>query len=166
MPHTMIITRLMTMISEKDIEIISHLRNNARKRITAISKQMNIPVTTIYDKVRVHEKRFVKKHVTLLDFPKLGFLSTAHISIQVDKDSREALQKFLQEKPNINSLYKTNFGTDFLAEGIFRDTAELQNFKEEVEEKFHINEIKIFNTIEELKKEEFLSKPEHMKMGV
>lgn len=152
------------MISKKDIEIISHLRNNARKKITHISKETNMPVTTIYDKVRAQEKKFVKKHATLLDFSKLGFLSSAHIAIKVEKDSRESLQKFLQEKPNINSLYKTNFGTDFLAEGIFRDTAELQNFKEEVEEKFHINEIRIFNTIEELKKEEFLSKPEHMKI--
>jgi len=151
------------MLSKKDIEIISHLRNNARKKITTISRQTNIPVTTIYDKVRVHERKFIKKHTSLLDFQKMGFLATAHIAIKVEKDSREALQKFLLEKPNINSLYKTNFGTDLLAEGIFKDTAELQNFKEEIEEKFHTNEIRIFNIIEELKKEEFLTKKEHFK---
>jgi len=150
------------MLSKKDIEIISHLRNNARKKITTISRQTNIPVTTIYDKVRVHERKFIKKHTSLLDFQKMGFLATAHIAIKVEKDSREALQKFLLEKPNINSLYKTNFGTDLLAEGIFKDTAELQNFKEEIEEKFHTNEIRIFNIIEELK-EEFLTKKEHFK---
>ena len=151
------------MLSKKDIEIISHVRNNARKKITTISRQTNIPVTTIYDKVRVHERKFIKKHTSLLDFQKMGFLATAHIAIKVEKDSREALQKFLLEKPNINSLYKTNFGTDLLAEGIFKDTAELQNFKEEIEEKFHTNEIRIFNIIEELKKEEFLTKKEHFK---
>ena len=157
--------RVEKMFSRKYAEIISHLRNNARKKITAISRQTKIPVTTIYDKVRVHEKRFVKKHTTLLDFSKLGFLATAHIAIKVEKDSREDLQKFLLEKPNINSLYKTNFGTDFLVEGIFKNTADLQNFKEELEEKFHTKDIQIFNIIEELKKEDFLTKEEHFTGG-
>ncbi|MEA2036255.1 MAG: Lrp/AsnC family transcriptional regulator [Nanoarchaeota archaeon] len=149
------------MISKKDCEILSHLRNNARRKITHISKQTEIPVTTIYDKVRVHERKFIKKHTALLDFTKLGFLSNAHIAIKVERDSREALQKFLLESININSLYRTNFGTDFLAEAIFKNSAEMQNFKEQLEDQFKINEINIFNTIEELKKEDFLTKKEH-----
>ncbi len=149
------------MISKKDLEIMAYLRKNARTKITSISKQTKIPVTTIYDKVRAQEKRFIKKHVTLLDFPKLGFLANAHIAIKVEKDSRDDLQKFLFEKTNINTLYKTNFGTDFLAEGVFRNVSEIQSFIEDIEERFHTNEIKVFNIVEELKKEEFLSKPEH-----
>ncbi len=148
------------MFTKKDVEIIPHLRNNARKRITHISKQTQIPVTTIYDRVKGHEKKIFKKHVSLLDFSKLG-LSSAHLAIKVEKDSRENLQKFLLEKANINSLYRTNFSSDFLAECVFKNSAEIQNFVEEIEEKFKIQEIKIFNVIEELKKEEFLTKKEH-----
>src|SRR3989338_1380587 len=121
------------MLTEKDPEIIPYLRNNARCRITMISKSTNIPATTIYDRV--------KRHAALLDFPKLGFLASAHIAIKVEKDSRKAMQRFLMEKPNINSLYKTNFGTDFLAEAVFRNSAEIQDFTEELEEKFNAKEI-------------------------
>jgi DNA-binding Lrp family transcriptional regulator len=122
---------------------------------------MEVPVTTIYDRLRTNEKRFVKKHTTLLDFTQLGFLAKAHIAIKVEKDSREELRQFLLEKPNINSLYRTNFHSDFLAEAIFRNTAELQNFKEEIERRFKPIDISLFHVIDELKKENFLTKPEH-----
>ncbi len=149
------------MLSKKDVEIISHLRNNARKKITHISKEMKMPVTTIYDRVRVHEKKFIKKHVSLLDFPKLGLHAKANIAIKVDKDSREKLQEFLMDHQNVNSLSRVNFGSDFLAEVVFRDTGEVQNFVENLEENYKISQIQVFNVIDELKKEDFLTKPEH-----
>ena len=150
------------MLSKKDAEFISHLRNNARKKITSISREMQIPVTTIYDKLRTHERKFVKKHVSLLDFPKLGLHAKAHISIKVNKDSREALQKFLMEHPNVNSLSKVDFGSDFLAEVVFKNSGEVRNFVERLEKDFDVNNTQVFSVIEELKKEEFLTKPEHL----
>ena len=152
------------MFSKKDALVLSHLRNNARKKITHISKEMQIPVTTIYDRLRAHEKKFVKKHVTLLDFPKIGLHAKANVAIKVEKDSREALQEFLMEHPNVNSLSKVNFGSDFLAEVVFKDISCVQNFVEDIEKNYSIDEIKIFNVIEELKKEDFLTKPEHFEI--
>jgi|SRR3989338_7746191 len=149
------------MISEKDAEIISHLRGNARKKITRIAQHTNIPVTTIYDKVRIHEKRFFKRHVTLLDFQKLGLLSHAALAIKVDRERREDLRKFLFAHTNINSLYRTNMGYDFLAETVFRNPAELQAFIDDLEANYKTNEIKNFTFIEELKREQFLTDPKH-----
>jgi len=148
------------MFSKKDAEIISHLRNNARKKITNISKEMKIPVTTIYDKVRAHEKKYIKKHVTLLDFQKLGMYARANLAIKVERSSRNALQKFLVEHPNVNSLSRVDFGSDFLADVVFKDNGELHGFIEDLESHYQ-TQVQIFNVIEELKKEEFLTKPEH-----
>ncbi|MBI2140128.1 Lrp/AsnC family transcriptional regulator [Candidatus Woesearchaeota archaeon] len=150
------------MLSEKDATIISHLRNNARKKITAIAAQTKIPVTTIYDKVRVHERKYVKKHTTLLDFPKLGYLTMAHVAVSVPREQREVVQKFLEEKPNVNSLFRTNMGHDFLAECVFKNPAELQHMVDHLEGFYRANSVKVFSIIEELKKEEFLTKPEHL----
>lgn len=152
------------MISEKDAQFISHLRNNARKKITHISREMKIPVTTVYDKLRMHENKFVNKHVTLLDFPKLGLHAKAHVSIKVDKDSRDALQNFLMEHPNVNSLSRIGFDSDFLAEVVFKDSGEVQNFTESLEKKYDVSNVQVFNVINELKKEAFLTKPEHMEV--
>jgi DNA-binding Lrp family transcriptional regulator len=149
------------MISKKDAEIISHLRNNARQKITTISRKTLVPVTTIYDKVRMQEKRFIKKHVTLLDFSKLGMHGCANIAINVEKESKDDLQRFLMANPNVNTLHKVNFSSDFLAEVVFKNIAEVENFVEKIESEYKINKIQIFSLVEELKKESFLTKPEH-----
>ena len=43
MPHQVISTVQAIMFSKKDAQIISHLRNNARKKVTHISREMKIP---------------------------------------------------------------------------------------------------------------------------
>ena len=105
------------MISHSDLEVISHLRNNARKKITEISRDMKIPVTTLYDKIRAHEKKgIMKKHITLLDFNKLGYYSRAVLAITVGVEKREQLKKYLMGHPRINSLYRVDAGHDFVFE--------------------------------------------------
>jgi DNA-binding Lrp family transcriptional regulator len=149
------------MFSKKDAEIITYLRNNARQKVTNIAKKTGMPVTTIYDKLRSHEKKYIKRHITMLDFNKLGLNAKSSISIAVDRDYRDSLQKFLMQHPNVNSLYRVNFGFDFLAEVIFKSMADVENFVECLEKDYHTTRIQNFTVIEELKKEDFLTKPEH-----
>ncbi|MFH1850334.1 MAG: Lrp/AsnC family transcriptional regulator [archaeon] len=151
------------MVSKKDIEIIAHLRRDGRKKITDIAKDTGIPVTTIYDRVRSHKKRFVKKHTALLDFEMLGLLSKAHLAIKADRDSRLELQMFMQDTPNVNSLYRVNLGYDYIAETVFRNMAELHNFAEQLERDFKCR-VEVFNVVEELKREDFLTEPGHLDM--
>jgi len=150
------------MISRKDAQIMSYFRNNARRKITFIAKETKIPLTTIYDKVRSHEKRFFKRYVSLLDFQNLGLNAKSHVAIAVERDSKESLQRFLMDNPNVNSLSKVNWGYDFLAEVVFKNLGEVQNFTENLEKSYNISQIRIFNVIEELKKEDFLTKPDHI----
>ena len=66
------------------------------------------------------------------------------------------------EHPNVNSLSKVDFGSDFLAEVVFKNSGEVRNFVERLEKDFDVNNTQVFSVIEELKKEEFLTKPEHL----
>ena len=153
------------MFPKKDLKIISHLRNNARKKITHISKEMQIPVTTIYDRLRIHEHRgVIKKHVALLDFKKLGYETKVNFAVKAKKDSREELQEFLMQNKNVNSLSRINYGFDFLFEGIFKNFSESENFIDEIEKKFGFEEIRKFHVVEELMKEEFLTKDIHLEV--
>ena len=146
------------MLSKNDIQIISHLRNNARKKVTEISKQMKMPATTIYDKIKSHQRKgIVKRHVALLDFSKLGYNSSAILALKVSAEQRKQLQEYLESHPNVNSLYKVNFDHDFVAECVFKDTGNLQDFIEETESKFTIKNSKVFSIVKEIKKEGFLS---------
>jgi len=148
------------MINEKDMKILSHLRSDARKKITEISRNINMPVTTIYDRLRSqHKKGIVKKHVTLVDFSKFGFNTSALVAFKVNTTNKEKLRKYLQEHPNINSLYKVNSEHNFLAEVVFKDIAKLYDFVDATNLQFNITDSKIFHVLSELKKEVFLTKP-------
>lgn len=146
------------MLKENDIKLLMHLRKNARKKITDISYEENVPVTTLYDRLRVYERKYLKKHTSLIDFRKLGFNSIVHIAIKVSRDKREKLQDFLMNNSSINSLYRINNGHDFLAECIFKDVSKQHEFLEDLQN--YDAETVVYEQVNELRKEEFLTNPE------
>ena len=145
------------MIKRKDLLILSYLRNNARQRLTSISRRTHIPVTTIYDNVRRYEKKFIVKHASLLDFRKLGFNAKTKVALKVN-GSRAELLSYLQEHPNVNSLYRTDSEYDLMAELVFRELRDVDEFMETLNSKFDIEKSVVFNITEDLKREEFMSK--------
>jgi DNA-binding Lrp family transcriptional regulator len=100
---------------------------------------MGIPATTIYDRLRIHQnKGIIKKNVCLVDFSKIGLGSHIYLSLKAERESRKGLENFLRGHSNVNSLYKTNFGNNYLVEGVFRSPNEVEEF---IEKSDLINEI-------------------------
>jgi Lrp/AsnC family transcriptional regulator for asnA, asnC and gidA len=147
------------MITEKDVKILCHLRKDARKKVTEISRTTMMPATTIYDRLKVHRRTgIVKRHTALLDFRKLGYNATAMVALKVSNDHREQLREYLQNHPNINSLYRVNTEHDFLAEVVFENLSKLQEFLDDTASRFQLQNTKVFNIVDEMKKEEFMSR--------
>ncbi len=144
------------MINQKDLKIIAYLRKNARMPLTDMSKKTNIPVSTIFDRMKNNEKGMIVKYTTILDFAKIGYNTRANITIKVEKQDKEALKEFLQKHPSINSVYKINNGFDFMIEGVFKQLIDMENFLDQLESRFQIQDKKSFFIIEDLKREEFL----------
>ena len=107
-------------LERRDLAIITRLRENARQRLTNISRRTHIPVTTIYDNLKRYEKWFIKKHTCLIDFEKLGFNARAKVALKTN-GSKTDLLDYLQNHPNVNSLYRTSSEFDVLAEIIFQE---------------------------------------------
>jgi DNA-binding Lrp family transcriptional regulator len=145
-------------ITKKDVQIISHLRKNSREMLTKLSKKTGVPVSTIFDRLKLHTGSLITKNTSLIDFQMLGFNSKAKVILQVDKESREELKEFLLNNKYINSAYRINNGYDFMFEVIARNMKELENFIENLEDKFNIIEKNIFYIIYTIKQEDFLSK--------
>ncbi len=142
------------MLSQKDVTVLNQLRKDSRSRLTDLAAQLEIPVTTLYGKMRSWEKNLIKKHTCLIDFTKLGYFKSIYFVLKA-KEKKVELRDFLHSHPQVNSLLRINYGFDFLLECIFRDEKEATQFMEELEEKFH-PEMQMLNVIEELKKEEFM----------
>ncbi|RMF54742.1 Lrp/AsnC family transcriptional regulator [Candidatus Woesearchaeota archaeon] len=145
------------MLSKKDSLIISILRSNAREKLTEISKKINIPVSTIYDRIKLHEGSIIKKHTTLLDFSKIGYAIRANIMLKVGKQHRETLKEYLKNNVVVNSLFKINNGFDFLIEVVLRDMKDLSDFIDSLEQRFSIDKMEEYLIIEEIKHESFMS---------
>jgi DNA-binding Lrp family transcriptional regulator len=144
------------MISEKDKTIFRHLRKNARINLTDIAKITKIPASTIYDRVKANEKIIVKKHTTLLDFAKLGYHAKAMIALKVAEEDKDRLFDFLNQHNNVNSLYRINYGFHYLAEVVFQNVLQVEDFMHMLGKNFRIKEKHIFNLIDDIKREEFM----------
>lgn len=147
------------MLKKSDLLFLTYLRQDSRQTLTKISRKTKIPISTLYDKLRQHERSLILKHTTLIDFNKLGFNSRAKIMLAIAREDRDKLKSFLKEYQCINSLYKVNNGYDFLAEGVFENVKELEDFLELLETKFRIQDKKVFYVIEDIKREGFLARP-------
>ena len=147
-------------MNKKDLQIIAHLRQDARMPLTTMSRKTNIPVSTIFDRLKANESSLIVKHTCLLDFNKLGYSVRANITFRVERDDKEKLKEFLLKNASVNSLYKINNGFDYLVECIFKQIKDMDSFMDDVENKFRIIDKQSFFIIEDLKKEEFMANPE------
>ncbi len=145
------------MLHQKELLILSNLRKDSRMSLTNISKRTKIPISTIYDKIKSYKGNIITKHTTIIDFTRLGFNAKANIMIKVNKDKREQAKNHLFNHLNINSVYKISNGFDFLIEGIFKNVKDVEDFIENFESNFDIENIKVFYVVEDIKKETFLN---------
>jgi len=145
-------------MNKKDMIIISQLRNDARISLTNLSKKTSIPVTTIFDSIKANKKNnIIKKFTSLINFPELGYKTRANIAFKVESSSKEELRDYLLKHQSINSLSRINNGYDFMIEGVFKEIIDMENFLDEVESRFQIQDKKSFFIVEDLKKEAFMN---------
>ena len=151
------------MLTKKELLILTHLRADSRKSLAMISRETNIPISTIFDKVNKLGKNTISKYSPLLDFQKLGFGIRINFILKANDKKKQEIKDFLLTNKNVNSILRLNNEFDFFVEAVFRDMKGLEEFSESLE-KFKIKKKKEFFIIEDLKREEFLTKPEHIKL--
>jgi len=148
----------MKKLNQKDRQIIAHLRTNARNTLTNISENTNIPITTIFDKIRSYEKELIKRYTCLMDFSKLGYNSRVKFAIKANGAGRRELQDFLLSHKNINSVFRVDPKYDFLVEAYFKTPIEAYDFSDTLQSRFSIEECMMINVIDELQSEEMMAK--------
>ncbi len=146
------------MFKKKDLILTAYLRQNSRTSLTILSRKTGVPVSTIFD--RLKSNKVIVKNTALLDFTKLGYSTRATILLKARKTEKDKIREFLVKSFNVNSLYKVNNGFHFMAECVFRDIKELEDFLDLIDDRFSVRTKEVHYIIDELKKEEFLSQPE------
>jgi DNA-binding Lrp family transcriptional regulator len=143
------------MPSQKSLKIYSSLRSNSRKKLTQISKETQIPVSTIFDLIK--GSQIIKKFTALLDFNQLGYSVKVQILLQTSEE--EEILTFLKRSFNVNRVYRLNEKFNILLEGYFKSLLEVDSFTRLLSKKFKIKDKKIIYLIEEIITEKFFSDP-------
>ncbi len=143
-------------LDKTDILVLSRLRKDAREKLTVMSGRINLPVSTIYDRMDALSENLIKKKTVLLDFPKIGYNTRAIIVLKVEREQRNDIKNYLLKSECINNLYKINNGFDFLAEVIFKHVKDMEDFTEDLENKFSILQKSLYYVIDEIERECFM----------
>lgn len=146
--------------SGSDLELLAYLRRNARIKITHLSRETELPVSTIFERLKGPIARCVNKYTCILNNSELGFNSRATIILKVDKEQKKEIGIFLEKHPNVNSLFRINNGYDYLIDVVFRQMINLEDFIEQLERKYRVKQKEVYFIIYEIKQESFLSDPE------
>ena len=146
-------------MKKNEFLILSHLRQNARRNLSKISKHTGIPVSTIFDRLKVYEKDIIKKHTSLLDFTKMGY--DVWVKLIVKVKNKEEAQSYLMKNFSVNSFYRINNGYDFLVEAVFKGVRDYHLFSEKLES-FGLQKKHEFFVLQELRREEFLNSSEFL----
>ena len=147
------------MLQKRDFVLLSYLRKNARMGLTAMSKHSQVPVSTIYDRLKSYTGTCVLRTTALLNFEQLGFHTRVSILFRCDAKSRDGLRDYLTKALPVNSLCKINNGYDFFADCVFRDLHALEDFLDKTERQFDIKTKQVFFVIDDIKREGFLADP-------
>jgi len=141
-------------MNNNNILILKHLRNNARKNFSEISRQTGIPVTTVFDNYqKLRKNKVITKHSSFIDFRKIGFFYRNFVFVK--SRGKKELLSYLDNHKNINAVFRIST-YDYLIDAVFPTMKEFYSFLDELRN-FNIQKLEHHDVIEHIKKEEFLN---------
>lgn len=141
-------------LNDVHVHILKSLRKDARRTFTQMGASSNVPVTTVFDNYgRLKDEGLIKKHISLVDFRKLGYNYRNFVFVK--SRDKNALLGFLDSHPSVNSVYRIS-GYDYLVDTVFPGMKEFYEFLDELH-KLDISQIETHDVIDNIKSEAFFS---------
>jgi len=119
-------------IDEVDRKILDILKKNARTPLKEISRELNLPITTVYYRLKRLEKEGIIDSYTIkINYEKLGYKVRAFILIKYDPlsgISQKDLLKKLKSFENVEEAFIITGEYDILLKIISKDIEALSTF--------------------------------------
>ena len=145
-------------LRKKELEILKHLRSNARHTVTAIGKKLGVPRTTVFEKIKKFKKLgLIDRFTCIVDFNQLGHSICAYVLFKSEPAQKEALGEALRTNGNTNNVVKLGNDFDYMASFVFSNMNDLHSFLDLIAGKYNVRETKILYIAKDLKREGFMS---------
>lgn len=118
-------------LDKKDIQILTHLQDHGRDKISEISSRLEIPRATVFERMeRLRKEGYIQKYTVDLDYEKLGFSIMAYILIEYDFKSvisQRELCRNLSKMDNVISASVVAGNFDLILLAVTRNMKELSD---------------------------------------
>ncbi len=142
-------------MNQNEKEIMKHLRQGKKLNISAIARELSLPISTVADKLKRIEEKYVTKRSSLLDYKSLGYTAHHIVAIKASPHQKSEVLDFLKQQKCVNSVYHTNSSFSFLIEVVCRDSFQFINWVEQLKSKFSV-ELQPFQILKVEERERFM----------
>jgi len=119
-------------LQEKDLKIIEALEENARLGVKQIARKTDIPITTVFNRIRNLESRgIIQGYRAIIDKKKLGKEIEAFIIVNIPYNSVLHQDEFALELgrlPEVDECYVISGATNILIKVSIEDIDKLNDF--------------------------------------
>ena len=147
----------MKQLGKRDSILLHALRSNARLSLTKMSRMTKIPISTLFDKIKVHEKNIILKHTSIINFSRIGYDTRVQFLIRAPMKIKERLKSHLSTLDGVNNVFSITNGFDFLVEGIFEKVSDADIFKTNLQRNFSEIECHTHFVVEDVIRENFFA---------
>lgn len=141
-------------MKKKEIDIIKHLRKGDKLNISDIARSLNLPISTVSDRIKKIREKYITKHSSLLDYKSIGYHGNAMLAVKIESGKKSEFIDFLKENNCINSIYHINSGFDLLIELICKDNLEMLSWVDHAKQSFPVD-ITLYQVLKTEEKEKF-----------
>ena len=116
-------------LDNKDMDILEILKRNAKKTTQQISKELNIPITTIHNRIKKLESEgIIKNYTVVLNQHKLGKKISARLALRITKlaDQFKICNEVLNLEA-VDKVYQVTGDYDVIASVRVKDIEELHS---------------------------------------
>lgn len=97
-------------LDETDKKILRLLQENAQLTLKEISKEINLSLTPVHDRVkRLQQEGIIEKYVTILNKKKLGINLTVYCQVTLIKQTHDTSENFNQAVLDLPEVVECNF---------------------------------------------------------
>ena len=108
-----------------DLKILRALQKNARRKNSELARELDMPATTLQERVRRLEQRgAISGYRALLDLEQVGLNTHAFIAVSLERHEMNFIEDFetlIQDIPQIRSCYHLAGRFDYLLHVAARD---------------------------------------------
>lgn len=114
-------------VDEIDWKIIKVLQKNARLSYAQIGREINLSPSAVGERIqKLEENKIIKKHISIIDFKKVGYSLSAYISISFKGDAIKSFLNSISDFPEIVDCSRITGMNCLIMKVILKDNLHLE----------------------------------------